>query len=696
MKRFSAGVTIVGCVTLLSCDNAVEPPTTGGIDLRILTLVDSPAAAAETEAAAVGQAAEATLALDSGRVIVTGPTSKTVSATPGQTVVIDALLPGSYTVRLEGWEGDEITHTGTTTGIQVTAGENSPADVLFGPASLSFNALGDMSQLNVNAGGVTVSWVSSDPSVATVDASGLVTAVSNGQGTITATSRTSSVDITVTVAQEVTEVTVAPASASLDAVGQTVTFTAEARDANNNVVTGAATVWLSSNHNIATISSGGVASATGSGTVTITGAVRGVPGTATLAVNQAPARLAFRTPPGNAVAGDAMSAFEVEVQDANRTLVGNATSSVTLQIGVNPGSGSLGGTTTVAAVNGVARFDAVTIDNVGNGYSIQATSTNLTTVTSAVFDIVHPTIVVTPGGLDLLIGAGDIVQYQAIGVNPFTGAVSSPGVTWSVDDQAVATIDLDRGVLEVVANGTASVTATTSSGASGSTAFTSATVTLTKLLEFAYNILSTPMGLTWDGTNYYLSNGGSAASGTIQQLDATGTVTQTTPVNLDMRGVFYRQADAIFYMKSFGLDWYTVDPNTGVFTQILTGIFSQNQSRPDLSNDETLIYEHINGTIRVLDFTTGAELSTFSRLQNPNTFPHDHVVAAPEGKLITMDATGLAYMYDLQGRLVTTFMFPNTVLNQSAWTLSYTNDLLFISDTGSGVGNFFGYRVDKQ
>ena len=61
-----------------------------------------------------------------------------------------------------------------------------------------------------------------------------------------------------------------------------------------------------------------------------------------------------------------------------------------------------------------------------------------------------------------------------------------------------------------------------------------------------------------------------------------------------------------------------------------------------------------------------------------------------------MDASGLAYMYDLQGRLVTTFTFPNTVVNQSVWPLSYTNGMLFISDTGAGVGNFFGYRLDKQ
>jgi uncharacterized protein YjdB len=583
-------------------------------------------------------------------------------------------------------------------------GGQTVASVAVAPVADTLVSFGETVQMNASAldasgsavSGQTFAWTTSNPNVATVSSSGLVTAVGDGTVTITASVSNVSGNASVSVAQQVASVTITPTSTSLSAVGQTATFTAEARDANNNVVTGVGTVWLSSDHNVATINSAGVAFATGSGTAVITGAVRGVPGIATLAVNQTPARLGFRTQPGNAVGGDAISAFEVEIQDANGGLVGNATNTVALQIDANPSSGMLGGTVSVAAVNGVARFDAATIDNVGNGYTLQATSGSLANVTSTPFDVVHPTIVVTPGDLSLLIGAGDIVQYQAIGVNPFTGAVSSPGVTWTVDDPAVATIDVDRGVLEVVANGTANVTATTSSGASGSTTFTSATVTLTKLLEFPHNIPSTPMMLTWDGTDYYLSNGGSAASGTIQRLDATGTVTQTTPVNLDMRGVFYRESNATFYMKSFGLDWYTIDPNTGVFTPLLTGIFIQSQSRPDLSADETLIYEHFSGTLRVLDFATGTELSTFAGLQNPANFPHNHVVAAPEGKLITMDNTGLAYMYDDVGRLVTTFNFPDPVMNQSAWTLSYTNDMLFISDTGSGVGTFRGYRIDKQ
>ena len=47
-------------------------------------------------------------------------------------------------------------------------------------------------------------------------------------------------------------------------------------------------------------------------------------------------------------------------------------SSVTLAIGTNPGSGTLSGTVTVAAVNGVATFSNLSINKAGTGYTLTA------------------------------------------------------------------------------------------------------------------------------------------------------------------------------------------------------------------------------------------------------------------------------------------------------------------------------------
>ena len=62
----------------------------------------------------------------------------------------------------------------------------------------------------------------------------------------------------------------------------------------------------------------------------------------------------------------------MSVEDANGNLVTTDTSSVTIAIGTNPGSGTLGGTLTVAAVNGVATFSNLSINKAGTGYTLTA------------------------------------------------------------------------------------------------------------------------------------------------------------------------------------------------------------------------------------------------------------------------------------------------------------------------------------
>ena len=81
------------------------------------------------------------------------------------------------------------------------------------------------------------------------------------------------------------------------------------------------------------------------------------------------------------------------IQVAIRDASGNpttSTASVQMQILNNPGGGALTGTTTVAAVNGVATFSNLAITLPGAGYTLQATSPGMTSATSQPFDIVVP------------------------------------------------------------------------------------------------------------------------------------------------------------------------------------------------------------------------------------------------------------------------------------------------------------------
>ena len=75
-------------------------------------------------------------------------------------------------------------------------------------------------------------------------------------------------------------------------------------------------------------------------------------------------------------------AVQVAVEDANGNVVTSDTSNVTLASAANPGGGTLGGTLTVAAVNGVATFSNLSINKTGTGYTLTATDGSLTGATS--------------------------------------------------------------------------------------------------------------------------------------------------------------------------------------------------------------------------------------------------------------------------------------------------------------------------
>ena len=126
-----------------------------------------------------------------------------------------------------------------------------PTTITVSPATAELVALDATVQLSAEVkdqngqvmAGATVTWASSATAVATVDASGLVTAVANGTATITATAGEASGSATVTVAQAVSSVTAVPAEANFAALGDTLRLTAEAFDANGHTVAGAEFSW---------------------------------------------------------------------------------------------------------------------------------------------------------------------------------------------------------------------------------------------------------------------------------------------------------------------------------------------------------------------------------------------------------------------------------------------------------------------
>ena len=123
--------------------------------------------------------------------------------------------------------------------------------------------------------------------------------------------------------------------------------------------------------------------ATSSGLINATSAAFNEVGSAS-----APTQLAFNVQPSNVAANAVISpAMLVVVEDVNGTIVGSASNSVTLTLGANPGGATLAGALTVSAVNGVATFSNVSLNNTGTNYTLIAQAGGLTNATSAQFSV---------------------------------------------------------------------------------------------------------------------------------------------------------------------------------------------------------------------------------------------------------------------------------------------------------------------
>jgi uncharacterized protein YjdB len=269
-----------------------------------LTVMDGPPApvasvsvslAANTLTA--GQTTQATATLRdasnnplSGRVI-TWSSSDNAVATVNGSGIVTAVAAGSaqITATSEGQNG--------SAGLSVTAAAVPVATVTVALASSSLNP-GQTTQATATTRdasnnvltGRSVSWSTSNPSVATVSASGLVTAVAVGTAQIIATSETKTGAANLTVAAAppvpVASVSVALAASSRNP-GQTTQATATLRDANNNVLTGRAITWSSGTPGVATVSPSGLVTALAVGTAAIIASCEGQSGSATLTVTAA-------------------------------------------------------------------------------------------------------------------------------------------------------------------------------------------------------------------------------------------------------------------------------------------------------------------------------------------------------------------------------------------------------------------------
>lgn len=134
-----------------------------------------------------------------------------------------------------------------------------------------------------------------------------------------------------------------------------------------------------------------------------------------------PTQLSFQVQPTNVTVGIAFSpAIQVSVLDAQGVICNQATNSVSLSLGSNPGSGSLSGTLVAPPVNGIATFSNVSVSTSGNNYSLIASSNGLIPSTSHAFNV--STVSYVSYVYSVAYGTNQLFGFS---MNPNTGALSS-------------------------------------------------------------------------------------------------------------------------------------------------------------------------------------------------------------------------------------------------------------------------------
>jgi hypothetical protein len=95
----------------------------------------------------------------------------------------------------------------------------------------------------------------------------------------------------------------------------------------------------------------------------------------------------FTTGPANIVAGQVMPPVVVTAKDVNGNVATAFTGTIIVTLGSNPGGGMLSGSTSAAAVAGVATFSGLSVNRPGVGYTLFAGATGIGGVMSGAFTV---------------------------------------------------------------------------------------------------------------------------------------------------------------------------------------------------------------------------------------------------------------------------------------------------------------------
>jgi len=369
----------------------------------------------------------------------------------------------------------------------------SPSSVSIAASTTTqFTATGtftDGSTQNITS---TVNWSSSNPAVASIDVNGvagLAKGLTPGTSIITASSGSIASNATLTVTNaSLLSIVVSPANPSIP-LGTLQQFTATGNfsDGTTQDITGTVT-WTSSNNRVASITTGGLATARNLGSVTITATSGSVSGSTQATVNAANLASLAVIPNNATIAQGTRESFS-----AIGTFNDGSTHDLTVQCSWSSSNPDVA---KVGANSGIAK---------GLSPGITTITAALGSISaSATLEVTNATIVsisITP--VNRTIAPGTQLSFVATGTfSDSSTQVINRDSNWTSDNPAVATVG-PGGTATGVAAGTANISATFN-GVTGSATLNVSSATLTSItVTPATAVLAPASSLAYTATGTY-------------------------------------------------------------------------------------------------------------------------------------------------------------------------------------------------
>ena len=287
----------------------------------------------------------------------------------------------------------------------------------------------------------TVSWESSDESIATVDENGIVTAVNGGSAVIKATSEDGNLtaEITVNVIVPAEKIEIQTEVSEIEyGKSETLDVTFTPSNTTNQKVT-----WTSSDESIATVDENGTVTAVGEGKVTITATSEDGGFTASKEIN-----ILF-----NHLTG-------ISFKEKSADIIINE--SKELELIYDPENASLKTVTWTSSDESIATVDENgKVTAVGDGTAtITVTSKDGGYSASIEIHVIIPaqSIRISSEVTEILYGNSETLEVEFTPSN-----TTNQKVTWTSSDESIATVD-ENGVVTAVGEGKVTITATSEDG----------------------------------------------------------------------------------------------------------------------------------------------------------------------------------------------------------------------------------------